>query len=190
MKRQRIVSKVVVSASLFVVGITLSAQDRFTLKTPNGIAFSEFKGYEAWQMITSSQPDNAAGCGSSPEPGCIKSILGNPVMIKAFSQGIPANGKSVPDGAAMTKIEWQKHRDPASPYGVTVAGTLMEVAFMLKDSKRFPDTNGWGYATFRYDAASNKWKAFGDGPAFAKTCHGCHTIEKARDFVFTKYPIR
>jgi hypothetical protein len=122
--------------------------------------------------------------------GCIKSILGNPVMIKAFSQGIPVNGKSVPDGAAMTKIEWQKHRDPTLPYGATVPGTLMEVAFMLKDSKRFPDTNGWGYATFRYDAASDTWKAFGDSPAFAKTCHGCHTVVKAHDFVFTKYPKR
>lgn len=190
MKNRHIASIVIASASLFVVGITVAAQDRFALKAPNGIGLSEFKGYETWQMIGSSHSDDAGGCGSAPEPGCIKSILGNPVMIKAYGQGIPANGKSVPDGAAMAKIEWQKHRDPASPYGATVPGKLMEVGFMLKDSKRFPDTNGWGYATFRYDAASGTWKAFGDSPAFAKTCHGCHTIEKARDFVFTTYQKR
>lgn len=190
MKRQYIALMVIASASLFAVGIAPAAQDRFTLKTLNGIAFSEFKGYEAWQMIASSQPDDASGCGSSPEPGCIKSILGNPLMIKAYSQGIPVNGESVPDGAAMAKIEWQKRRDPALPYGATVPGALMEVSFMLKDSKRFQDTNGWGYATFRYDAASDTWKAFGDSPAFAKTCHGCHTVVKTRDFVFTKYSKR
>jgi hypothetical protein len=61
---------------------------------------------------------------------------------------------------------------------------------MLKDSKRFPKTNGWGYATFRYDAASDTFKAFGDDPAFVNTCHACHTIVKARDFVFTDYAKR
>ena len=189
MKRQHIGMIVIVAAFLaVVVSVVLGAQDRFTLKSPNGIAFSEFKGYDTWQVIAPSQPDDAGGC-ASPAPGCIKAILGNPVMIKASKDGIPANGKSVPDGAAIAKIEWQKNR-PASAYGVTVPGTLAEVAFMVKDSKRFPATNGWGYASFRYDASSNTFKAFGDGPAFANTCHACHTIESARDFVFTNYPKR
>ena len=180
----------VVMSVVAFASMALAAQDRFALKSPNGIAFSDFKGYETWQVIGSSQPDDAGGCGSSPAPGCIKAILGNPVMIKALTQGIPANGTSVPDGAVMTKIEWQKHRPSASAYGVTVAGALAEVAFMVKDSKRFPDTNGWGYATFTYDAASDTFKAFGDSPAFANTCHACHTIVRARDFVFTNYPKR
>ena len=71
MTRQHIAALfIVASAGLLSAG--LAAQDRFTLKTPNGIAFSEFKGYEAWQMIASSQPDDAGGCGSTPAPGCIK----------------------------------------------------------------------------------------------------------------------
>ena len=82
------------------------------MKSPNGIAFSEFKGYDTWQVIASAMPDDAGGCGTSPAPGCIKAILGNPVMIKAYREGIPANGNAVPDGAAMAKIEWQKNRDP------------------------------------------------------------------------------
>jgi cytochrome P460 len=181
---------VVVALLAAFAGMATAAQDRFTLKSPNGIAFSEFKGYDAWQMIASSQPDDAGGCGSSPAPGCIKAILGNPVMIEAYNDGIPANGKAVPDGAAIAKIEWHKKRDAPSAYPVTVPGTFSEVSFMVKDSKRFPGTNGWGYATLRYDASSDTFKAFGDGPAFANTCHACHTIVRARDYVFTHYPKR
>ena len=78
-------------------------------------------------------------------------VVSNAVMIKAHKDGTPANGKSVPDGAMMAKIEWQKARDPALAYGTFVPGALAEVAFMMKDSKRFPQTNGWGYATFKPD---------------------------------------
>lgn len=189
MKRQHIAAMGIAAASVFVAGVALAAQDRFTLKAPNGIAFSEFKGYEAWQVIAPSQPDDGGGCGSTPA-GCVKVILGNPAMITAYSDGIPANGTSVPDGAVMAKIEWSKKHTPTPPYGATLPGTLREVSFMVKDSKRFPGTNGWGYATFEYDDASSAWKAFGDNPAFANKCHACHTIVKARDFVFTSYAQR
>ncbi len=190
MKRQYIASMVIASASLFVAGIALATQDRFSLKSPNGISFAEFKGYEKWQMITSTMPDNAGGCGSSPEPGCIKSVLGNAAAIKMYADGIPANGKPVPDGAVFVKIEWQKHHE-VSAYGVTAPGRLAEVAFMVKDSKRFPGTDGWGYATMVPDEATGTWKAKGDSPAFGKAeCHGCHTIVKARDYLFTTYPKR
>jgi len=194
MKSKSIPAIIIIVALFSVLGImALAAQDRFTLKSPNGISYSEFKGYEAWQAIAPSQPADAGGCGSSPAPGCIKVIVGNPAMINAYKEGFPANGKPVPDGAVLAKIEWQKKikRAPESAYEVTVPGTYSEVTFMLKDSKRFPKTDGWGYAKFRYDAASDTFKAFGDVPEFANTCHACHTaFVKARDFVFTDYPKR
>ena len=190
MKVQHIRAVLIAAASVFVVSAVLTAQDRFALKTPNGIAFSEFKGYEAWQVISASQPHDAGGCGSSPAPGCIKVVLGNAAMIKAYNGGVPANGTSVPDGAVMAKVEWAKKHSTTPPYAVTAPGSLTEVSFMMKDSKRFPGTNGWGYATFRREAATGTWKAFGDSPAFANTCHGCHTIVKGRDFVFTSYAER
>jgi Cytochrome P460 len=193
MKRERFAPTVIVSTAILIVGITLGAraQDRFALKAPNGIAFSEFTGYEKWQVIASAVADNAAGCGSSPEPGCIKSILGNAVAIKAYEAGIPANGQPVPDGAMFAKIEWYKEH-VVEAYGVTIPGKFMEVAFMTKDSKRFQQTDGWGYATLKYDAATDTFKAFaGEAPDFHKTaCHGCHTIVRSRDFLFTKYPKR
>ena len=193
MKRQHITRLVLLAASVVIVSVVLAAQsqDRFTVTSANGIAFSEFADYEAWQMIATSQPDDASGCGTS-KVGCTKAILGNPTMIKAYREGIPANGKPVPDGAAMAKIEWLKGHK-ASPYGVTVGGTQTEVSFMVKDSKRFPDTNGWGYATFEYDAPSGAFKS--SKPATASgalaSCHGCHIAgARARDFVYTDYAQR
>jgi hypothetical protein len=193
MKRQDI-TFVVFAASLVVVGVMVAAQsqDRFTLKSANGIAFSEFRDYEAWQMIATSQPDDAGGCGTS-KIGCTKAILGNATMIKAYRDGFPANGTAVPDGAALAKIEWLKARNDTAPYRVTVSGAQTEVSFMLKDSKRFPDTNGWGYATFEYEGESATFK-----PAKPTTasnarslCHGCHVAgAKARDFVYTDYAKR
>ena len=178
---------VIVSAA-----VTARSDDRSNPKSPNGIQFSEFKGYDAWQMVASSQPDDASGCGSSPAPDCIKSILGNPALIKAYKAGIPASGKAFPDGVKLAKIEWKKSTNPASPYHVTVPGTLMEVSFMLKDSKRFPDTNGWGYATFKYDAGTDAFKAATDDVTVMKAkCHHCHTDgAKARDFVYTSFAKR
>lgn len=187
MMHRQLSGLLLIAASAFVASAVLTAQDRLTLKTPNGITFSEFKGYESWQVIAPSQPDNEGGCGSAPAPGCIKAILGNPVMIKAFADGIPANGGAVPDGAMMAKVEWAKKREPGPPYAAIVPGPLIEVSFMMKNSKRFPGTNGWGYASFRHEASSGAWRPFGDSPAFANTCHACHTRVKNRDFVFTRY---
>jgi hypothetical protein len=149
--------------------------------------FAEVKGYESWDVIGSSMPDDESGCGTSKAPGCIKSIVGNPVLIQAYKDGIPKNGKQVPDGAAFAKIEWAKARDEHSPYGAFVPRELAEVAFMLKDSKRFPRTNGWGYATFQYDSATDSWKTKGENPDFVLACHACHTVVRDNDYVFTAY---
>jgi hypothetical protein len=119
-----------------------------------------------------------------------KAILGNPTKIQAYRDGIPANGKAVPDGAAIAKIEWLKDRSRIALRG-NRAGAQTEMSFMLKDSKRFPDTNGWGYATFVYDASSDTFKPSTNDFSFARTCHGCHIVgATARDFVYTSYARR
>src|SRR5471030_2401687 len=136
MKRHNIRAIVIIGVSLsVVVSMALAALDRFTLKAPNGVAFSEFRGYETWQAVAPSQTDDG-----------LKVILGNPKMINAYKEGIPGNGKLFPDGSMIVKIEWAKKKNPVSPYSVTVPDTLKSVAFIEKDSKRFPDTSGWGYA--------------------------------------------
>jgi hypothetical protein len=176
MKRASIAALVVLAASTFVVTLTLAAQDRSTVKVPNGLSFAEFKGYDTWQTIAPSQ---------TPEE--LKAILGNPVMIKALKDGIPGNGKPVPDGAMMTKIDWVKESNAASPYPVDVPATLKSVSFMVKDSKRFAESGGWGYAQFTYNTASGSFTPVGTGSGCG---FACHTRVKANDFVFTKYAPR
>jgi hypothetical protein len=181
MKSRHITAGLIVTVSIFVVSVMVSGQDRFTLASPDGIAFSEFKGYDAWQVISPSQVD-----------GAIKAIVGNPVMIKAVSQGIPVNGQPVPDGAVMAKIEWSSKNNPDLPGAAKVPDTLRNVGFMVKDAKRFPETDGWGYAQFNYDAVSGTFKPLGSSPGFAKAaCHQCHMqFAKQRDFVFSRYAPR
>jgi hypothetical protein len=159
----------------------LSAQDKYTVKVPGGLAFSEFRGYEKWQFISLSQSDDI-----------VAAILGNPVMIEAYQKGIPANGKPVPDGAKMAKIHWNAKRSATAPSPTTVPGSLHDVDFMVKDSKRFADSGGWGYAAFKYVAASGTFTpaTTADVPPQAndaKCGFGCHTIVKSRDYVFTEY---
>ena len=181
MKSRDISAGVLVAASIFVVSVVVAGQDRFTLTSPDGIAFSEFKGYDAWQVIAPSQLD-----------GVVKTVVGNPVMLKAFRDGIPSNGQTVPDGAIMAKIEWSAKSNPDLPGAAKVVDTLRNVGFMVKDATRFPDTNGWGYAQFEYDVVSGTFTPLGSGKGFAKAaCHQCHTqFAKQRDFVFTKYAPR
>jgi hypothetical protein len=159
--------------AVLVGGRAMSAQDRSTLQVPNGLAFSEFKGYEDWQTVSVSQTGDT-----------IEVILGNPAMINAYRAGVPGNGKHFPDGAKMAKIHWNAKKSAEAPAPTTVPDTLHDLDFMARDSKRFADTGGWGYAQFDYDAASDTFTPLGND---AKCGFGCHTIVKAKDYVFTAY---
>src|SRR5450432_3844648 len=135
MKGKRMLTiPIIMGVFAFVGSWAISAQDKYTLKVPNGLSFSEFRGYEAWQVVSISQGG-----------GHIAAILGNPAMIKAYLAGVPGNGKPFPDGARMAKIHWNPKKMETFPRA-TVPGTQHDVDFMVKDSKRFADSGGWGYA--------------------------------------------
>ena len=177
MKRPPLPAITVSAALLAVLGsMAIAAQDRFTVKVPNGLAFSDFRGYDTWQDVAVSQTENG-----------IKVIVANPVMINAYRGGIPANGRRFPDGSKVAKIEWTSKRNPESPYFVMVPDTLKSVSFIEKDTNRFPDTNGWVYAQFLYDAASD---AFTPNGSDAKCGYACHSTVAAKDYIFTAYPKR
>jgi mono/diheme cytochrome c family protein len=159
----------------------VSAQDKYTLKVPNGLAFSEFRGYESWPVIAISHNGDH-----------LAAILGNPVMIDAYKAGIPGNGKPFPDGAMMAKVHWNAQVNAGEPGSPTVPGPQHDVDFMRKDSKRFADSGGWGYAVFEYDAASGRFRLgnLTDKPPQgndAKCGFACHSAVKAKDYVFTDY---
>ena len=170
-----------VSIIVSAAGVAISAQDKYTLEVPGGLAFSEFRGYEDWPVIAISE-----------NGGKLAVIMGNPAMIDAYKQGVPANGKPFPDGAKMAKIHWIPKTQETYPGQPMVPGTEHDVDFMVKDSKRFADSGGWGYAQFDYDTASDTFSPAteADTPPQAhdaKCGFACHTIVQTRDYVFTEY---
>jgi hypothetical protein len=160
-----------------VSGVAISGQDRYTLKLPGGVAFSDFKGYGDWQLISSAETDER-----------MKVILGNPTIIAAFKAGIPGNGQPFPEGSKIAKVQWKPKKSTEAPFSVNVPDTLADLFFMEKDSKRFPQTGGWGYAQFDYDPASS---TFSVDKAGTPSCgQGCHVAVKAKDYVFHPYEMR
>src|SRR3954451_13774097 len=181
MKRKSLQLTIATGVCLFIaVVVALARGDKYSVSVPGGLAFSEFRGYEAWQAISISRTEKVVAV-----------ILGNPAMIDACKAGIPVNGKPFPDGASMAKVHWTAKQNEFFP-DATVRGKLLNVDFMVKDSKRFADTGGWGYAVFDYDSASDP---FAPGTLAGKPPQGndakcgfaCHTGVKARDYIFTEY---
>lgn len=174
-----------VALSLAIAGdMGRAAQDRYTVAVPGGLALAEFKGYETWEVISLSLSGDVFAV-----------ILGNPAMIEAYKSGIPGNGKPFPDGAKMAKIHWNSKPSEEAPSPTTIPGTLHDVDFMAKDSKRFTDSGGWGYGAFKYDDASDTFapSTTDDVPPQAndaKCGFACHTLVESKDYVFTAYPKR
>ena len=180
MNRKRMLTVGIAVWAAVLSGLVISAQDKYAVKVPGGLAFSDFRGYEGWQAISMSRNAQAVAV-----------IVGNPAMIEAYRAGIPANGKPVPDGAKMAKIHWSQKQNEFFP-DATIPGNLQNIDFMEKDSKRFADSGGWGYAVFDYDGASDTFKPgtmAGKPPQGndAKCGFACHTRAKAKDYVFTEY---
>ena len=173
-----------------VGGWAIAAQDKYTLKVPNGLAFSEFRGYEDWQAVGPSLTD---------AQNVMRLIVANRVMIDAYKEGVPSNGKPFPDGSKIAKIEWRPRKLTDPPFSAsvpdTVPGDLVVVEFIEKDSKRFSDTHGWGYAMFDYDTTSG---AFTPATTASKPPQGhdakcgaaCHTLAASKDYIFTTYAKR
>jgi hypothetical protein len=169
----RATSLVIVIGAVVLGSVAFAAQDKYTVKVPNGLSFSEFRGFEDWPTVAVSQAGDL-----------IEVIVANPVMIKAYRAGVPGNGKPFPDGSKMAKIHWKAKKSAEAPDPTTVPDTLHDIDFMVRDSKRFSNTGAWGYAQFNYDAASDTFTPEGSG---ADCGYACHTIVKAKDYVFTAY---
>jgi hypothetical protein len=80
------------------------------------------------------------------------------LMIDAFKAGIPGSDKPFPDGAKMAKVHWTAKKNEAQPGQPFVPGSQHDIDFRAKDSKRFSDSGGWGYAVFEYDASSDTFR--------------------------------
>jgi Cytochrome P460 len=179
---------VMVAAVLAVLGgVALAAQDKYTVQVPNGLALSECRGYDDWPAVAVSHPDSTMGASEEPDDK-LTVIVANPAMIDAYRAGVPGNGEPFPDGAKTMKILWNSKESAEAPAPTMVQDTLAGIGCMVKDSRRFPDTGGWGWAQFDYDPASD---TFTPNTSLqgndAKCGFECHTIAEATDYVFTAY---
>jgi Cytochrome P460 len=159
------------------VAMAFSAQDKYSLKSPSGIAFSDFKGYEDWAVVSTAKTD------------VLKAIVADPAMIKAYKAGVPGGGRTFPEGSRIVKIQWKTKKSTEAPFVVDVPDVLAQVFVMEKDSKRFPKNGGgWGYAVFNYDAATDEFTP--DAKSLSDCGNACHTAVKTKDYIFHPYQTR
>src|SRR5258706_9648456 len=172
----RVASAAALGAVLAVLGgIAFAAQDKYTARVPNGLAFSDFRGYENWQLVSVSQTDDR-----------LKVMLANPTMIAAYQAGVPGNGKKFPDGSKIAKIQWKPKKSAEAQFPVNVPDNLADLFFMEKDSKRFPDTGGWAYSQVCYDAPPD---TFTSPKARALNCGDpCPTAGRGEKIIFPPPP--
>ncbi|MGA8507656.1 MAG: cytochrome P460 family protein [Candidatus Sulfotelmatobacter sp.] len=171
------------AAALYAQGQNKDANnDKYSLVSPGGIAFSDFRGYEDWSAASSARTEAAL-----PDE-ILKVIVANPTMIKAYKAGVPGNGQPFPDGSMIVKLQWKPKKSTEAPFAVDVPDVFQQAFVMEKDSKRFAKSGGWGYAVFNYDAASDK---FSPDPKSLSDCgYACHTPVKAKDYIFHPYQKR
>jgi hypothetical protein len=161
-------------AALFAQG---QNKDKYSLISPSGIAFSDFRGYEDWADVSSARTTEI-----------LKVIVANPTMIKAYKSGIPLNGLPFPEGSMIAKLQWTQKKSTEAPFAVDVPNVFSQVFLMEKDSKRFAKSGGWGYAVFNYDAASDTFTPDAKSPSDCG--YACHTPVKAKDYIFHPYQKR
>jgi hypothetical protein len=129
-------------------------------------------GYRDWKLVSV-----AHEAGNLND---LRAVLGNDIAVKAYREGkLP-----FPDGAIIARLAWKyvSSEENNKVFGHEqsfVAGDATNVQFMVKDSKKYAATGGWGFAQFNdgkpVDAAG------------LSGCFGCHVPVKSRDFIFTRY---
>lgn len=136
-------------------------------------------GYRDWRLIS---VNHLAG-GSLKQ---VRAQLGNDIAIKAFREGT----FPLPDGAIIAALHWNETSSdennkvlaigfPGAGLQSSVAGSAVNVQFMVKDSKKYAATGGWGFADFKNGKPGDE--------ALHKTCFPCHQPAKDRDYIFTRY---
>jgi hypothetical protein len=182
-KRNTRITMIAIILALFAILVVTAVyaqvqeKDKYSLKSPSGIAFSDFKGYEDWAVVSSARTDEV-----------LKVIVGNPVMIEAYRAGIPGNGQAFPEGSKIVKLQWKPKKSTEAQFAVDVPDVFSQAFLMEKDSKKFPKTGGWGYAVINYDAASGTYAS--DPKSLSDCGNACHTVVKAKDYIFHPYQKR
>jgi cytochrome P460 len=129
-------------------------------------------GYRDWKLISVAHEEGNLND--------LRALLGNDAAIKAYREGkLP-----FPDGTIIARLAWSyvPSEENNKVFGRAqsfVAGDATNVQFMVKDSRKYAATGGWGFAQFKDGKPADE--------ALLKTCFPCHEPVRARDFVFTRY---
>jgi hypothetical protein len=130
-------------------------------------------GYRDWKLISVAREEGTLDD--------IRAILGNDVAIKAYREGrLP-----FPDGAIIARIAWgydaseENNRIFGTAQSFVAGSPKNGVQFMVRDSKKYASTGGWGFAHFNDGKSADE--------AVLKTCFPCHAKLEGRDLVFTRY---
>jgi hypothetical protein len=164
-KRNLSIITVIGISVILVAGVVFSSKNEVP-PAPNGINLPE--GYKDWRMVSSShREDNKT----------LRVILGNDIAIKAAREG---KTNPWPDGAVLSKLVW-KDKSHEKWAKATIPGEFVQAEFMVKDSKEYSSTGGWGFARW----VGMEQKPYGKDASFVQECFGCHTPVKDNDYVFT-----
>ena len=132
--------------------------------TANGIDY--IPDYKNWEAIsTTDRLDN----------GTMRVIMGNEVALKAIRE---KHINPWPDGTTFAKVAWDEVTDTA---GNVHPGEFKQVEFMIKDSRKYAATDGWGWARWK----GMDLKPYGKNAMFTMECTNCHKPMRDNDFVFT-----
>ncbi|MBI4651804.1 cytochrome P460 family protein [Candidatus Desantisbacteria bacterium] len=135
-------------------------------RSPNGINLPA--GYKDWRVVALSQrEDNKT----------LRVIIGNDTAIKAVRDG---KTNPWPDGSILAKIVW-KNKNHEKWEKAIVPGEFVHVEFMVKDSQKYKETGGWGFARW----IGLEQKPYGENSSFVNECFNCHKPVKDNDYVFT-----
>ncbi|WP_166964569.1 cytochrome P460 family protein [Yeosuana marina] len=133
---------------------------------PNGIEFPE--DYRNWSVVSSS---------FRKDHNSLRVILGNDIAIKAINEN---RTNPWPDGTILGKVVWNQRSDENWEAAI-VPSTFIHAEFMFKDSEKYKETKGWGWARW----VDQELTPFGKDSKFSQSCIECHTPVKGRDYVFT-----
>ena len=164
--------KFVIAGSISLLAGTALSGD-WDLEAPTGLKFGLIKGYEDWHVVASHY---------RTDKNEIRYIIGNKKAVEAYRSG----AKKFPDGAILVKIGYSLKKNPDFKASVE-PDAIQRVEFMIKDSKRFKDSAGWGFARFVKDQKTGKYKVFGKSAKDYMQCFSCHKLVERKDFVFTDY---
>lgn len=152
---------------------------KYSIIAPNGLSFGVIKGYESWHLVSSHY---------RTDRNEIRFIFGNSKIIKAYSEGSGRNGKPFPDGSILVKVGYSVKENPNWNSSIE-PDVLKRVEYMMKDSGRFKEGYGWGYARFVYNPDAT-FEPYGKDKTFENECIDCHLAVEKKDYVFTDYIAR